>query len=761
MKCPVVSVICYVLFVAVNADIYLHSPRGSNNRQDENTRERKNENRLFDSQNNNRGGYNVGSPMKYYSGSKYQIEWTNQHSCNTARSNCELILQYMCNSDLRDGTRTDTIPDNEASSKDQQFGMHENYEHYLWCSLRERNKGLFTADQNLDNKHTAKYTRQDNQGTRYGYECAEERDYYPYWQPSPWKDIAIMTNNAKKCPYYQSESQNVKSRWGCYFSFEDLKKAKDQINNFPKKSLPNNKEDCEKTEVKGIKGTWKEFPAHGLPQPDCRETDLSRDNHLGNGLDGNPTVYNWTLPDIDEDKCVFRIRYNISTEDYDSWSTTAEYNGNPTKLDMSDKYGFPSEEDAKKRGFVFKGNPNVKLFAAANFELQLALDTSQYGRTFQDRSHVFSIKQRPDSLKGAVVHNLNVRGKRGNIVQVYPAVEYDFVPNNLNIMTGDYVHFQWTGSDKNPPNNAGQGKAGTDRNNVLLLTSQLYPEGNDVPFGPGPVFGHFGNNYPSSLSNTSFLDLSKTDLIQLSFLKLDNADKDLNNADPYFNLEPRQVMTVGTYHYVCTRNNDFSNRDQKGRISVNKFQMENRALGYMGGVLTSRDGHVVLTAHQGVFDSLQKLTLEVWPREEGVRRMESYGVKLSIGEKYVSNFVVISPQTELAVLGKKFQVHMQTDPDASNVNIYVSSTDSGFSSWSKVKSDIGKDGVATFSASRGGVYVAKSDSYTVLIISLCVSILVVFLIVGGGILYFRKNPGKWTQLKESTNVVKRSTQDKV
>ena len=125
--------------VLVSADLYMHNPRGSNNKLNEEQNNARTQDRLFDSENNARGGYQVGDDckqacsnnrrnkydenalgagkgqMKFYEGSRLTLEWTNQHGCGDAQKNvkCGLVVQYMCEDSapgLRDGTTTDRVP---------------------------------------------------------------------------------------------------------------------------------------------------------------------------------------------------------------------------------------------------------------------------------------------------------------------------------------------------------------------------------------------------------------------------------------------------------------------------------------------------------------------------------------------------------------------------------------------------------------------------------------------------------------------------
>ena len=93
-------------------------------------------------------------------------------------------------------------------------------------------------------------------------------------------------------------------------------------------------------------------------------------------------------------------------------------------------------------------DPQTK--AADGTNLQLALNTAQLGRTFQDRSHVILLKSRsilPLKFQHSNIYYIGGMGKRGNIVQAYPAMEYRFTPERITVTTDDVVCFVWSGEN--------------------------------------------------------------------------------------------------------------------------------------------------------------------------------------------------------------------------------------------------------------------------------------------------------------------------
>jgi len=210
--------------------------------------------------------------------------------------------------------------------------------------------------------------------------------------------------------------------------------------------------------------------------------------------------------------------------------------------------------------------------------VSLALNTAQYGRTFQDRSHVWKLVKRPKGIPASAnIYNLNVRGKRGNIVQTYPATEYDFAPQVLNTKIGDYVHFQWTGCDTNPAGNAGEGIDQNDRSNIVQIKSYA----SQIPLTDTQFKGITPMFSSSSLrSHMAHLDqvncLTYSDLYTKDAGNTGNMNTDPQNcmklngaATPYFNGGLVKMNTTGKFYYMSSRNNNFSNRTQKGVLIVN------------------------------------------------------------------------------------------------------------------------------------------------------------------------------------------------
>ena len=207
---------------------------------------------------------------------------------------------------------------------------------------------------------------------------------------------------------------------------------------------------------------------------------------------------------------------------------------------------------------------------------------------------MFEVKPRNSATAGnckssGEIYNLNVRGKRGNIVQVYPSVEYDFAPNTLVVKENDCVHVQWTGSDYNPnrnPNNGeggppdpqNDGQARADRSNIVQMSSAT----NNYPEFESEKYGMFDAT-PQEWSRLAFLDqpYQISDICAtpngLQNLANNRQARDrhykncmkLNGADtPYFNGGVMTPGKKGSYKYMSTRNNNFSNRGQKGHLIV-------------------------------------------------------------------------------------------------------------------------------------------------------------------------------------------------
>jgi len=471
-----------------------------------------------------------------------------------------------------------TITDNNNNL----FGRHESEWYYYMCTVRQRNYHLFHADQGLGGSTTI-FTRQNNNGNQHGLECVEERDYYPWWNPTPWIDVAYLTSTIEYCPLILSQSQN--NNPVCYC---------DNLLSNPTTS-PGNPIPIDPVSCANRQGNWTCW-SKNLAAPYCGQVPWSRQNHLGSGRNGQFSSYNWTLPAYSElvnygflpysftstggqtmnmMKCVGRLRYNMTTGDYDPFNTTS------------------ANDDNEWTGVVspVQQNPTVDIGSHDLVGLKLALNTNQYGRTFQDRTHIFYIAQRPSNFGSGPILNLGVRGKRGDVVQTYPAVQYDFAPNRVAITADTLLHVQWTGSNTHNNGNPGGdgqtgdeglGNDGTDRHNFVQIQTLAdnYPLPLDK-YGSSSTSiwnGLTCYNYDGTVF-ASWVDCALTLATSGQLRSTGDVAATTADMDPLLNDAPASLVggvvlsfppsaSGNSYAYMSTRNTWFSHRSEKGLLTI-------------------------------------------------------------------------------------------------------------------------------------------------------------------------------------------------
>jgi hypothetical protein len=268
--------------------------------------------------------------------------------------------------------------------------------------------------------------------------------------------------------------------------------------------------------------------------------------------------------------CVIRLRYNMSTTDIARDTINAELNqgGGVTSPIQQDPY-VEIGNDGTAGTVKANGNGNPTQLLALN------MNTNQLARTFQDRSYVFKVRAMttaqkaevalncvPETASKAEVWNVNVQGKRGNIVQTYPSVEYNWVPQSICAPQKACLHIQATGSDYNPrrgcndgaggppdPDNGGQSNqnARADRSNLVEQTNfdESYPMVTPKTTGQTAklAFGTAGVKKGDGNTRPFFSDAATA--YRMAFL-----DQEAQLAGKKIDAREDEMWTGATYHYA-------------------------------------------------------------------------------------------------------------------------------------------------------------------------------------------------------------------
>ena len=188
---------------------------------------------------------------------------------------------------------------------------------------------------------------------------------------------------------------------------------------------------------------------------------------------------------------------------------------------------------------------------------------------------------------------------------------------------------------------------------------------------------------------------------------------ELDDAGTYFDLGPRKITNSGVFYYMSTRNNNFSNRDQKAQIISYENEFFNDYIGWNGGWIDFRVGQVYIP--EGALENIENFRVDIKSKEQ------VKGLDLDIKVLEPNQFNENTMGSDLIAFSKiqgEFKKPL-------SVKLKLKRSISGMETYNlyrinnqlltKIESKI-KDDIVEFDTQQSGFYVVKYEkSYGVLI----------------------------------------------
>jgi len=252
-----------------------------------------------------------------------------------------------------------------------------------------------------------------------------------------------------------------------------------------------------------------------------------------------------------------------------------------------------------------------------------------------------------------------------------------------------------------------------------------------------PVYGHLGNMYPHKFSDWSFLGFSRADMQILAVLdpgQYGGEMSELDDAGTYFDLGLRQCTQQGVYNYLCTRNNNFSNRSQQGIISVSttsegRVQLDGTATTYTIAGTT-------ISTFASANGQVQSVQVTATP-PDSTPGFEQSGIASASDVSCLGQFSTSG--------GMVVNLALDYEENALRSFSFVRA-DTPAGPWTEVDGATFEDGVATAPISQGGCYTVESSPHGGVITGIVLACLVGAGGIGGA-LYWKFGRNRQTANK--------------